>query len=164
MKIRRARPGDAEGLSRVAFRAKASWGYPRAWLSAWDAALTVDGRYVREHGVFVADAGGAVAGFVAVEAGPPPEISHLWVDPEWQGMGVGRALVDRAVRFGRRRGWRAFRIEADPNAVPFYEKLGAARIGEVDAPVLGTPRTLPVLELPLGPPRHRGRAPAGEAR
>ena len=162
MRIRRARPDDAETLSRVAFRAKASWGYPREWLTAWDAALTVSEPYVREHGVFVADAAGRIAGFVAVEAGPPPEIGHLWVDPEWQGEGIGRALVDRAVRFGRRRGWRSYRIEADPNAVPFYEKLGALKIGDVDAPVLGTPRTLPVLELPLGPPRRRGGATAGD--
>jgi len=40
-------------------------------------------------------------------------------------------------------------IESDPFAVPFYERHGARHTGFVDAPVLGTPRRLPVLEIAL---------------
>jgi hypothetical protein len=42
------------------------------------------------------------------------------------------------------------RVEADPPAAAFYEHCGARPVGHVPAPVLGTPRELPVLEIASG--------------
>lgn len=47
---------------------------------------------------------------------------------------------------GRRRAG-VLRVESDPHAVGFYERMGARLAGTVPAPVLGTARELPVLEL-----------------
>lgn len=46
-------------------------------------------------------------------------------------------------------GWASMRVVSDPHAQRFYERMGAVQIGEVDAPVGGTDRVLPVLSLPV---------------
>jgi hypothetical protein len=40
-------------------------------------------------------------------------------------------------------------VESDPNAEGFYHKMGARLIGQVPAGVLGSERTLPLLEKTL---------------
>ena len=64
-------------------------------------------------------------------------------------MGIGRALVREGVLHARRAGVTSLRIEADPGARAFYERLGARYECEVPAPVQGVARTLPVLRLDL---------------
>jgi GNAT superfamily N-acetyltransferase len=150
VRIRRARVADAEALTDIARAAKASWGYPDAWLTAWESVLTLTADYLRTNQVLVAEEGGERVGFASLEDGPSgPEIGHLWVAPARQGHGVGRALVRRVLLEARRRGWDSVRVESDPNARPFYERLGGIWIGEVAAPVAGTERRLPVLQLPV---------------
>ncbi len=145
--FRDATPDDAKHLSRLAVRAKASWGYPEAWIRAWHAQLSFSADYIQSNTVIVADLDGTAVGVIALEDHDEPEIGHLWVAPEHSGLGIGRKLVQRAVGIAASRGWRALRIESDPNARPFYEHLGAVQVGEVKAPVCGTDRSLPVLRL-----------------
>ncbi len=150
MRIRAARIEDADALTRIAHVAKASWGYPEAWLAEWAPILTITADYLRAHRVLVAEEEGDTLGFAALEDGPGgPEVGHLWVLPERQGGGVGRALVRRILIEARRRGWNSVRVESDPNARAFYERLGGIWIGDVPAPVAGVDRHLPVLQLPV---------------
>lgn len=145
--IRPARATDAPELTALARAAKASWDYPEDWLREWEPQLTFSPNYIRAHTVFVATEGDQPVGVVALEATAEPEIAHLWVAPESQGRGVGRRLLTHAVETARSRGWASLRIESDPNAVPFYESVGAVQVSEVAAPVCGTDRVLPVLRL-----------------
>lgn len=150
MRIRRAVGEDAAELTLLAQLAKASWGYPDAWLREWEAELQISEDYIRCNAVFVAEFGGRLVGVVGVEDGPAgPEISHLWVSADRQGRGLGRTLVDRAKQVAREEQWASLRIVSDPFAQPFYERLGAVQIGEVSAPVDGTERSLPVLRLEI---------------
>jgi hypothetical protein len=41
------------------------------------------------------------------------------------------------------------KIEAEPNAQNFYEKMGARQVGEHHTEVDGQPRVLPVMEVGL---------------
>ncbi len=95
---------------------------------------------------------------VVVVSGPDPngegerdeaEIEHLWVDPACQGAGIGRALLEAALEIARRSGAESVRVESDPNARSFYERMGGRYMQEVPAPVLGIDRTLPVLRFEL---------------
>src|SRR5262249_11759021 len=45
LRIRRALPADADRLSEIARTAKAHWGYPDAWLTAWAPILTITPEY-----------------------------------------------------------------------------------------------------------------------
>ena len=149
--IRHAEPADAGKLTLLARRSKASWGYPESWLREWQSQLSFSAAYLRRHPVFVASNAAEIVGVIALEDGVEPELAHLWIDPVWQGQGLGRQLVRRALDAAGEIGWESLRIESDPHAQSFYERLGAIRIGEVKAPVAGTQRLLPVLRLLVKP-------------
>lgn len=52
------------------------------------------------------------------------------VATQYQGHGIGRALVEFAEQFSRERGFLLMKLNARDTAIPFYEKLGYERIGE----------------------------------
>ena len=97
VEIRRAGPGDADALSRVAFAAKGRWGYPDGWMERWREGLTISPEFVSQREVYAAFVEGEPVGFYAlVGEGPKIELEHLWVLPEHMGLGLGRALFDHA--------------------------------------------------------------------
>jgi len=151
--LRPANRDDAPRLTALARAAKAHWGYPAAWLEAWQDALTITPDYIETHTVLVANTeSGArsVIGMCALEDHQDHwELAHLWVDPRAHGLGAGRALVRQVLAIAaRRRPGSVVRVESDPNAAGFYQRLGAREVGSVPAPMDGDQtRTLPVFEF-----------------
>jgi ribosomal protein S18 acetylase RimI-like enzyme len=144
--IRRARPADAPALTRVAHAAKRRWGVSRGWIRLWRDALTLTPGFVERHPVWCAVRGAAGLGFYALSgAGTTRELEHLWVPPARVGRGVGARLLRHAVAALGADGARALRIASDPDAVGFYIRMGARRVGE--APSTPRGRTLPLLVL-----------------
>jgi predicted N-acetyltransferase YhbS len=79
------------------------------------------------------------------------QLEHLWVRPDHMGLGIGRSLIADALAMAASQGATIVAVESDPNAEPFYLRMGAVRVGEVGAPMPGAPnRTLPLLEFTLG--------------
>jgi ribosomal protein S18 acetylase RimI-like enzyme len=76
-------------------------------------------------------------------------LENLWILPEYIGQGVGKQLFLHAAELSRQRGYRRLQLEADPNAVGFYEKMGMRKIEERHSEVEGQPRVLPIMELRL---------------
>lgn len=152
IQIQPARAEECSDLTDLARASKASWGYPHEWLIEWAGELTITPEYLASASVYVARSDSGLAGLVGVKDGDHgPEIEHLWVSPNAQGRGIGLALVRKAIQHAQERGWTALRILSDPNAEPFYERLGAVRVGDESAPVAGVARRLPVLSLPVVP-------------
>ena len=148
-RIRRAEPSEAGELTRLARAAKASWGYPAEWLEAWREELTLTGDYLAQNEVFVADTGDGLAGVAALErVRGEAVLEHVWVAPRHQRQGIGEALVRHALARASAAGDRTVRVTSDPQALGFYERLGARLAGSTPAPMPGMPeRALPVLEL-----------------
>lgn len=139
-----------EALSRLAFRSKAHWGYPREWLEAWRPELTLTPATLQEQRVFVARPDGEAAGFYGLLIdGELASLEHLWVDPAFLGRGVGAALFRHARAEARREGCRVLQVDSDPHAEGFYLRMGAVRHSLVPAPVAGVDRELPRLWLDL---------------
>lgn len=165
--IRPARPEDAEAATRLAFRAKAGWGYPEAWMEQWRGALTIRPDTLRDPLALAAVRGDELLGLCVVErpvqvaAGEQGSLvagvlDHLWVAPEAQGMGVGRKLIERVLELAAAAGLQRLDIESDPYAQPFYARLGARSVGMRPAPMPGAPeRVLHLMELPV-PPQQVG--------
>ena len=82
--IRRARPDEADRLSRIALEAKRHWGYPEPWIEAWADSLTLTPQFVSANLVFAAagPAGTPVAFYALVGASGDIQLDHLWVIPE----------------------------------------------------------------------------------
>ena len=149
MQIRRAQPDEAPLLTAIACQSKAHWSYSPAQLDAWRDALSIDAASIEAWPTFVVELGDRVAGFYAIDNGPPVWVlEHFWVVPECMGRGLGRALLAHAAALAKRSGVHAIAIDADPNAEAFYLACGAQRVGAVAAPIEGQPqRQRPQLAL-----------------
>jgi GNAT superfamily N-acetyltransferase len=148
--VQRANPEQAGQLSKIAFAAKAYWGYPKRWMELWRPQLTFSPEYIAENESWMAVADDTPIGFYTFhEKNGNAWIGDLWVLPDFIGKGVGKLLFSHAVGFARQRGYHTLQLEADPNAVGFYEKMGMKKIGERVSAVEGSPRTLPIMELEL---------------
>lgn len=150
--LRPARPGEGPLLSAMAFRSKRHWGYSPAFMAACRAELTVseaDLANPARH-YHVAESGGAVVGFYALERTPPDhyELEALFVDPKHIGQGIGRALIEHAKAHARRQGARSIRIQGDPNAMSFYLAAGGIQRGTRESASIPG-RDLPVFCIPL---------------
>ena len=145
-----AKPAQAEILTQIALSAKAHWGYPERWMELWQPQLTFGPGYFEENESWVAEIDQAPVGFYTLlENAENAWIENLFVSPEAMGKGVGRRLFLHALDRSRQRGFENFRLEADPNAAGFYEKMGMKKIGERLSEVEGQPRILPVMEIRL---------------
>jgi len=148
--VRPAQPEDAGALSRVAYRAKAHWGYDARFMELCRDELTVTPARIEAGGVWLAEAGGAPIGFVSLlaMADGATEIGHLFVDPPWIGRGVGRQLAERAFAEARARGLGHLLVDSDPNAEAFYARIGFVRIGWVPSGSIPG-RSLPRMRIAL---------------
>jgi predicted N-acetyltransferase YhbS len=148
--IRSARADEVARLSDLAFRSKAYWGYPDAFMEACREELSLDAADLEQDVVFVLERAGAVLGFYALEplSAVDVELGLLFVEPSEMGRGIGRRLLAHACAEARRRGWRRIVIQSDPNAAAFYTSCGARAIGV--KPSASIPdRSLPLLEIDL---------------
>lgn len=145
MRVRPAAESEAELLTEIAHRAKRHWGYTDDLIELWRADLSLDAEFIGSYPVFCVESEEGVDGFYALSGkGRVFELEHMWVDPKAMGRGVGRALFEHALAAVSSSGGEVLRIASDPNAEGFYTKLGARRIGEVEATPPG--RKLPLLE------------------
>jgi len=147
--IRRATADDTDALTDLAHRAKAHWKYPTSWMRQWDAQLTILPGYLEMHDVWVADRDGQIVGMCALEdRGDRWNLEHVWVEPAVHRQGIGRALIEHALREAWSRRRDVVELLADPFATGFYDRLGARRAGLVAAPMPGAKdRTLPRYEF-----------------
>jgi GNAT superfamily N-acetyltransferase len=124
--LRRAEEAELDEITRLF----------RLWCSqAWDflAPHTPEGdlRHIRKSWragpVWTAFADDRIVGFCAARSG---WIDHFFVAPEWQGCGVGRALIARALR-GRRR-VRLWTFQRNTRSRLFYALQGFREVRRTD--------------------------------
>lgn len=149
LRIRRARAAEAADLTELSLRSKALWGYDAAFLARCRIAMQVKETNVDKQPHYVAEMDGRVAGFYGFEPLPGGVgLDYMFVDPDFVGRGVGRALLDHAVALARELGHGTLTIVSDPNAEGFYRRMGAQRIGS-QASDVDPGRQLPVLQIGL---------------
>jgi len=140
MDIRRAHESEAPILSALALEAKEHWGYSPHDIAHWRPNLVISAREVDAQPTFVAAIEKVRVGFYSLVPAPQTwELNHLWVSPQFQRRGLGRALLTHAKDTARAGGAASIAIDADPNAEPFYVKCGAIRQGVVAAPIADDP-------------------------
>jgi predicted N-acetyltransferase YhbS len=154
--IRPARAQEARPLSDLCRRSKAHWGYDAAFMAASAEALTISPELIASGRALVAeDASGMLVGVAAAAPLETPgdfDLAHLFVEPAAMGAGAGRALFDALVALLAAEGARRLVILADPNAAPFYARMGATYVS--DAPSDAIPdRMLPLFEFAIAPKR-----------
>ncbi len=147
MEIVRATPDDAETLTRICVAAKAYWGYPPEWMQRWAPALRIAPEFIKFEQVYVARMKDEPVGFYGLLCTPPTFIlEHLWIEPSHIRQGIGEQLFHHAINLAKELGAQRIELEAEPNAVGFYEKMGARRVRER---ISDFERVLPIMEINL---------------
>jgi GNAT superfamily N-acetyltransferase len=141
--------GDLPDLSALCLRSKAHWGYDAVFMAACREELTLTETDLVTSALTAAYRDGSLAGVAQVKTEENgAEIWKLFVDPPHMGTGVGRQLFAWCVAEARKLDAAELRIEADPEAVPFYQRMGAKIAGS--APSGSIPgRRLPFLRYTL---------------
>jgi N-acetylglutamate synthase-like GNAT family acetyltransferase len=153
IQIRRATPDESAELTALAHAAKQHWNYPQEWIDSWKSDLTLTPELIANNEVFVAIVDDVVAGCCALFLSDDlAELEHMWIYPEQMGKGVGRALFEHTAQRAAELGFRELELSADPNAEPFYQRMGAERIGAIAADMFGHARVLPRMRVDLNRP------------
>jgi len=154
--VRPARSGEAADLSALCRRSKAHWGYDAEFMRLSAAALLVSEASIAEGRVLVAtDRSGHAIGTASVAPdGEDAELALMFVEPSALRSGAGRALFEAAAALARRLDYRRMTILADPNAAPFYERMGARFLRQAPSDAIPG-RTLPFYEYDLRPEEER---------
>ena len=127
--IRRGDAGEGAGLKEIAIASKGHWGYEPERVREWADRGDFGADALSRLAVFVAEAEGRAIAWASVELrGGTAWLADLWVEPEWIRKGVGSRLFRCAADHARNVGASALEWEAEPNALGFYEKMGAKRV------------------------------------
>lgn len=149
--VRRAKADDAEALTDLAIRSKASWGYDDSFMEACRVELTITPEAICACEVWVAEVEGLISGMIVLRLGRTGDASELddfFVSPDFQGQGLGAMLMKRLREICGAEGIRRVGLDADPFAEAFYERFGFRTVGY--SPSKSIPdRMLPRMELLL---------------
>jgi len=143
------RHNELSSLDELCLRSKAVWGYDDAFMAACRTELTLHPGELQTTHLQVAERDAIVAGLVQLKVvDRDADLMKLFVEPALLGSGVGRLLFQWAADRARSLGAVRMIIEADPGAVPFYQRMGARHAGF--APSQSIPgRMLPRLQMEL---------------
>lgn len=149
MRLRPPRADELADLTELCLRSKAVWGYDAAFMAACRQELTLHPRDLETPMQVAETDDGRVIGLAHIRiAGCEAELARLFVEPVLLRCGAGRVLFAWAMAEARRLGADHMTIEADPDAAPFYQRMGARLDGE--APSGSIPgRMIPRLVLTL---------------
>ena len=148
--IKQARAEHASILTEIAISAKRHWDYPERWIKLWTPSLTISPDYISQNETWMAVVNAMPAGFYSLQTDDEfLWLDNLWVLPNFMGQGIGTQLFQHALERSKALGASMLKIEADPNAQSFYEKMGAYKVGESRNQVDDQPRILPIMEINL---------------
>lgn len=149
MHIRRAVPIESNVLSELVFRSKAYWGYDELFMEACREDLLISPAFIAKELVFVGEENGVIVGMYGLDLRESPLLRDFFIEPQCIGKGYGKLLWNHLLQTARIQKITSFTLHSDPFAEPFYLRMGAKRIGEIESSVFEG-RFLPLLEVDLG--------------
>lgn len=145
-RIRTADAKDCNALTRIAKRSKQFWGYPDELLKLWEKDLRITPEQLRSNPTYVILDNEYPAGFCSFAiSGNTLEIMHMWVLPEFMGLGLGRKLLSGSLEKYLSSDIVEIIVISDPNATGFYQKFGFQTREWTDS--LPEGRRLPVMKV-----------------
>ena len=150
IRIRPARPEEAEFLTELSMRSKQSNGYDDAFMAACREELTVTRQNMQVSEYWVAEAE-TICGLACLspdKTGNSAEVESFFIDPAYKRKGIGRLLWRKLVERAKALGIGHLRLDADPSAVGFYENLGFRTVRKVPSGSIAG-RTIPHMTMML---------------
>jgi len=140
---------ELSSLSDLCFGSKAVWGYDEEFMEACRGELSFEPRDLALTPIAVAEHNGKPIGVAQVKVvDGEADLLKLFVEPSALRSGTGKALLVWVTDVAKKLGATRLTIDADPDAAPFYRRMGAYDVGE--APSGSVPgRMLPKLAMNL---------------
>ncbi|MCG2670687.1 GNAT family N-acetyltransferase [Bradyrhizobium sp. GCM10023182] len=106
------------------------WGYDKDFIEACRSELTIEPGDMRSSAIAVAEEDRQIVGITQIKVtGDEADLLKLFVEPTMLRGGVGTKLFHWAISEAARMGAERMSIEADPDAAPFYRRMGAKDCG-----------------------------------
>lgn len=132
--IRRAKVGDANILTNIAINSEAYWGYDEDYMESFKDTYRVSENYISNYPTFLIEDDKEVVGFYGILMNEgETELEYFFIDPRYIRKGYGKLLWQHVIETARSLNIKAFEIITSPEAIGFYTKLGALKIGEVES-------------------------------
>jgi GNAT superfamily N-acetyltransferase len=134
LSIRLAVPSEQEELERLQLRASLENAGDRDALLTHPDAIELPAAQIAGGRVFVSEWQGAIVGFAAIEPRPDgdSELDGMFVEPNMQRRGIGRALVEHCAAAAQKQGSRYLHVVGNPHAENFYLASGFEVIGTTE--------------------------------
>lgn len=117
-------------LSALCLRSKAVWGYDKDFIDSCRSELTIEPCELRSSTIAVAEENGKIVGVAQMQVtGNEADLLKLFVERTMLRGGVGMKLFHWALSEAARMGAERMVIVADPDAAPFYRRMGAKECG-----------------------------------
>jgi GNAT superfamily N-acetyltransferase len=121
---------ELPALSALCRRSKAVWGYDKDFMEACRRELCIEPRDLQSTSIAVAEQDGRLVGVAQIKViGGEADLLKLFVEPTALRSGIGRALFAWASDLATSQGADRVVVEADPDAAPFYRRMGAQDVG-----------------------------------
>lgn len=135
-----AGPEDVAGLRSLANQSEAHWGYDRVFMEVFDRTFNITERFILENPVFVSRQGDDPEAFWGLKQDEDGwELEYFYVAEPALGKGLGRRMWDHLTDWCRENRVYEFCFVTSPQAVGFYEKMGAVQDGMVRSAIDGRP-------------------------
>lgn len=142
MKIRRAIPDDAIGVKFAhyhAYQVNYKDYLPEDYLRNMpfdEAIIARTANYIKEHECYVAEKEGHIAGFAYLTYPEKNvvEIESLYIHPDFQKQGVGKALLNEICRLKKEAGYQKLVLWTikDGPSLGFYQKQGMKQVSSIE--------------------------------
>jgi len=152
MLIRAPSIDELSDISDLCFRSKAVWGYDEEFMNACRAELSLISRDLEVTTIAVAEHHGKLIGVAQLRVtDAEADLLKLFVEPTALRSGTGKALLAWVIDTAKKLGAKRLVIDSDPEAAPFYRRMGAHDLGQ--SPSRSVPgRMLPRLAITLSLP------------
>ncbi|WP_454440934.1 GNAT family N-acetyltransferase [Vibrio bathopelagicus] len=150
VKIRNYQASDAKALWEIYFHTVRNINirdYSQEQVEAWapsDFEPELWKKCLRRIQPFVAELDGCVVGYTDLQ--PSGLVDHFFCHHEYQGRGVGRALMEHVFTIGQIRGVSRYFSEVSITARPFYERMGFKVMNDQQVDMRGVTLTNFVME------------------
>lgn len=145
MDFHKADISEIDRLRDIAYRSEAHWGYDDAFMDIFEKQFNITGEFLQQHPVYAGTIENETVGFWGMRAvaSDCPELEYFYIAPGYLNRGLGRLMWLNLTAWCRANGVAAFEFVTSPQAVGFYEKMGAAVAGKRRSSIDG--RMIPLL-------------------
>lgn len=148
MKVTQLNSNYAQELSNLTMRSKAIWGYSSSQLLEWKDDLTLTEFYFKEFDVFGIVKHDRILGYYSFQYQQHQcYLDMVFVEPRDFKKGIGKILMEDFHARIKTTNLKSIYLYADPNAEPFYLKMGYKTTGQKPSSIKD--RTLPIMTFEL---------------